>query len=63
MNSDDEFDAEEDLANRPLNQQPLPIPNHDTIMRMRYVEGSAYEYMNVLQQIVALEIHRSKLFL
>jgi hypothetical protein len=45
VNSDDEFDAEEDLANLPLNQQPLPIPDHDTIMRERYVEGGAFEYM------------------
>ena len=45
VNSDDEFDAEDDLANLPLNQQPLPIPDHDTIMRERYVEGGAFEYM------------------
>jgi hypothetical protein len=45
VNSDDEFDAEDDLANLPLNQQPLPIPDHDTIMRDRYVDGGAYEYM------------------
>ena len=44
VNSDDDMDDEE-MSNLPENQRPLPLADNDYILRERYVDGGAFEFM------------------
>jgi len=47
VNSDDEEDPNEDTksSNLPPSQRPLPVAEHEMILRDRYIQGGAYAFM------------------